>query len=168
MNRNASKSRTWPAALVVLGVLFVDQLTKWTIVELVMQPPRVIEVAPFLNIVLGFNKGMSFGLFRDALAPFPEAFALAKLGIVAVVAWLLARSDDGLEKIAFGLIIGGALGNIVDRLRLGGVVDFLDLHATGRHWPSFNAADVALTAGAVLMIAAICVERRRASESTPH
>ena len=141
------------AILAAVGVVVADQVSKWVIVAIVMQPPRVIEVTPFFNIVLGFNRGISFGILRETLAAFPETLSIGKLGIVALLAWFLARSDDPWERMAFGLMIGGALGNIIDRLRLGGVVDFLDVHAFGWHWPSFNVADMALTTAAMTMVA---------------
>lgn len=153
MARNPLLSRIAPAILAMIGVLVADQISKWAIAEVVMQPPRVIEVTPFFNIVLGFNRGISFGMFRETLAAFPQALSIGKLGVVAVLAWFLVRSEDPWERVAFGLMIGGALGNIIDRLRLGGVVDFLDVHAFGWHWPSFNVADMALTAGAAVMFA---------------
>lgn len=149
------------ALLAGIGVLIADQVSKWAIVEFVMQPPRVIEVTPFFKIVLGLNRGISFGMFRETLAAFPQALSIGKLGIVAVLAWFLARSDDPRERIAFGLMIGGALGNIIDRLRLGGVVDFLDVHAFGWHWPSFNIADMALTVGTAVMLVAMAQRPRQ-------
>ncbi|MBL8702576.1 MAG: signal peptidase II [Alphaproteobacteria bacterium] len=134
------------------GTLIVDQVTKWAIVEFVMRPGQRIAVLPFFNLVLGFNPGISFGMFRETLDDFPYAFSLVKLTIVGLLAWLLARSDDRWERVGFGLMIGGALGNVADRLRIGAVVDFLDFHIAGWHWPSFNLADAALSIGVMIML----------------
>lgn len=138
------------AAAVVLFV--VDQASKWLIVGVVMQPPRIIEVTPFFNLVMAWNRGVSFGLFASdsTLAPWLLT-ALALAIAVALVVWL-ARAETRLQAFAIGLIIGGALGNVIDRVRFGAVADFLDFHAAGYHWPAFNAADSAITVGVVLLL----------------
>ena len=138
--------------IVSAAVLTLDQLTKWWIVFIVMQPPRIIEVTPFLNLVMGWNYGISFGFLNSV-----PALALWLLPMVAVVitaalgVWLY-RTDRLRPALSLGLIIGGAIGNLVDRLRFGAVADFLDFHAWGYHWPAFNAADSAITVGAVMLI----------------
>jgi signal peptidase II len=138
--------------VVAAVVVLVDQLSKWWILAVVMRPPRLIEVTPFFNLVLGWNTGISFGLFGgdDVLAGWVLP-AVAGL-IVAFLAVWLARSDRRPMGISLGLIIGGALGNVVDRMRFGAVADFLDFHAFGYHWPAFNVADTAITVGAVLLL----------------
>lgn len=135
-----------------LVVLVLDQLSKWWILAVVMQPPRVIEITPFFNLVLGWNTGISFGLFGGDGALNAWVLPLLAAAVVAVVAyWLLRARTPGIG-LSLGLIIGGAIGNIIDRLRLGAVVDFLDFHAFGFHWPAFNIADSGITVGAALMI----------------
>ena len=133
-------------------VLVVDQISKWWILEVVMQPPRAIEVTPFFNIVLVWNRGVSFGMFNEPGGWNVIVFtAVALLVVVALLVWL-ARTDQRLTGLALGLIVGGALGNVVDRVRFGAVIDFLDLHAAGWHWPAFNVADAAISVGAVVLI----------------
>jgi len=130
----------------------LDQLTKWWIVTEVMRPPQVIEVTPFFNLVLGYNRGVSFGMFnmhgdtgRWLLA------GLAATITIALIVWMW-RAENPWIAGALGLIIGGAVGNLWDRVFVGAVVDFLDFHAAGYHWPAFNIADSAIFCGAAILI----------------
>jgi signal peptidase II len=142
--------------LVAVGVLVVDQLTKWWILAAVMDPPRAIAVAPFFNIVLVFNRGVSFGMFGTAPGWMPWLLTAFALAIAAGLGVWLRRVRGRWLGVALGLIIGGALGNVIDRLRFGAVVDFLDFHAAGYHWPAFNVADSGITVGvAVLLLDAL-------------
>ena len=133
-------------------VLASDQWTKWWIVFHVMQPPQVIEITPFFNLVMGWNYGVSFGM----LSSVPELSAwFLPCVVLAIVAGLLIwlfRVDQLSQAIGLGLIIGGAIGNLIDRFRFGAVADFLDFHVWGFHWPAFNIADSAITIGAVALI----------------
>ena len=133
-------------------MVILDQASKWWILEHVMRPPRVIELTGFFNLVMGWNRGVSFGLFNTA-SPY-NAWGLSAIALVIVAAltvWL-KRTRGPFLAAAIGLVIGGALGNVVDRLRFGAVFDFLDLHAAGYHWPAFNVADSAITVGAVMLV----------------
>ena len=140
------------ALLLALTVLVLDQLTKWAILAVVMQPPRVVEVLPFFNLVLTFNRGVSFGMFSGASVWQP--WVLSGLSVVIVVGLLfwLRGQTRWLPALSIGLIVGGAIGNVVDRLHIGAVVDFLDVHAFGWHWPAFNVADSGITVGVVLLV----------------
>jgi signal peptidase II len=132
----------------------LDQLSKWLIVTYVMAPPRVIEITPFLNLRLGFNYGVSFGLFQDTLEAWPGLLAVFKLVVAfGLLAWAV-KSSLASERIGLGLIAGGALGNAQDRWRQGAVTDFIDLHWGDWHWPTFNGADIAISAGVGLMLLA--------------
>ena len=133
-------------------VLAIDQITKWWIVFTVMQPPRVIEVTPFFNLVMGWNFGVSFGMFDSVPGLAAWLLPTAVIAITAVLVVWLYRVDRLRPAVGLGLIIGGALGNLIDRLRFGAVADFLDFYAWGYHWPAFNAADSAITVGAVALI----------------
>lgn len=109
-----------------------------------------IEVSPFFNLVLVHNYGVSFGLFTGA----SHWWALASIGIAMTIGlsiWMW-RSQSRLQALALGLLIGGALGNVSDRFRHGAVIDFLDFHVAGNHWPAFNFADVAIFCGAGLLV----------------
>ncbi|OQM75658.1 signal peptidase II [Pseudaminobacter manganicus] len=127
----------------------VDQATKWWILNYVMNPPRVIPVTGFFNLVLGRNTGVSFGLFGEARPGVLVAIAIGM--VLALVVWM-GRAENRLTASALGLIAGGAIGNVVDRLRHGGVTDFLDFYIGQWHWPSFNMADVGIVCGAGLLL----------------
>ena len=139
-------------AIAVL-ILVLDQASKLAMVDFVLAPPRVIEVLPFFNLVLVFNKGVSFGVFGGDGSW--QAWGLSVLAVIICVGLLVWqwRHPEGHKALAVGLIVGGALGNVIDRLRLGAVVDFLDLHAAGWHWPAFNVADSAIALGVLVIIA---------------
>ena len=142
-----------PLALAAAAaVALVDQLSKWWIVERVMDPPRALEVTGFFNLMLIYNRGVSFGLLDSEAALLPWVLSgLAVAIVIGLVVWL--RHIEGRwPGVAVGLIVGGAVGNVIDRLRLGAVIDFLDLHWAGFHWPAFNLADSAITLGVVLLL----------------
>lgn len=131
----------------------LDQLSKWAALEVLDLPGGAIQVTPFFNLVMVWNRGVSFGMFNSAGALAPWFLAgLALAVVVGLVIWL-QRADQVLTGLGLGLIIGGALGNVIDRVRFGAVVDFLDFHALGYHWPAFNLADSAICVGALLLLA---------------
>ncbi len=134
------------------AALATDFFTKWLIVNFVMVPPRTIEIVPFFNLTLGFNTGVSFGMFRDLFVEQP--LLLAGITVVIAAGFLVGavRTAKRIETFALGLIAGGALGNVMDRVRHGSVTDFLDFHVGGWHWPTFNMADVMITIGVFLLI----------------
>jgi signal peptidase II len=136
-----------------LAVVAVDQFTKWWILDHVMNPPKVIPVTPFFNLVMGWNRGVSFGMFNwDSAATGWVLSGLALVIVAVLLAWM-AKEDRATTIAALGLVIGGAIGNVIDRVRFGAVADFLDFHAFGWHWPAFNAADTAISLGALALIA---------------
>ena len=136
------------SAAIVIG----DQLTKWLVLARFV-PGERLELTGFFNLVLVFNKGAAFSFLADApgwQTPVLVAFAL---GAAVIVSVLLVRSTERrMFSAGLSLIFGGAIGNVIDRLRFGHVVDFLDFHAAGWHWPAFNVADSAITIGAVILI----------------
>ena len=124
------------------------------------------EVLPVLNLVLVRNKGVSFGML-GGVAPW---WALAALGvtIVAILAAWLWRAQGRVLSLALGLVIGGALSNILDRARHGAVTDFLDFHLAAYHWPAFNLADVAVVTGtALLLLDGLRGPKRKAAAAGP-
>ena len=134
-------------------VIAVDQLSKWLILTEVMNPPRVIEITGFFNLVLVSNKGVSFGLFSsDAVWAQPALASFAALVSILLVFWM-RQAQHCFSAIFLGLVVGGALGNAIDRLLHEAVVDFLDFHVAGYHWPVFNIADSAITVGVIFIIA---------------
>ena len=136
--------------LVVAGLVIVlDQLSKWAILMFLDDPTAV---TPFLNLVVVWNRGVSFGMFDTAGALGPWLLSGLALAVVAALVVWLRRVKHSLAGVALGLIIGGALGNVIDRVRFGAVFDFLDFHAYGYHWPAFNVADSAICVGAALLL----------------
>jgi signal peptidase II len=134
-------------------VIVLDQLLKWWIRTVVMDPPREIEVTSFFNLVMAWNRGISFSLFRSDWAAGPYVWAGLAVVVAIALGWWLGRVRHTLAAVALGLVIGGALGNAIDRLRLGAVADFLDFHWQGWHWPAFNLADSAISIGIVFLVA---------------
>ncbi len=142
------------AGVSLVAVLAVDFITKWLILNIVMVPPRTIKVAPFLNLTLGFNPGVSFGMFREVFLERPLLLAGIKVVIVAGLLIWAMRTEKPSETIGLGMIAGGATGNVLDRMRQGAVTDFLDFYAGAWHWPAFNMADAMIAIGVALLIAA--------------
>jgi signal peptidase II len=123
------------------------------------------QVTWFLNLVLTCNRGMSFGLFNSGSGAGINAvlFSLVAGGIVAGLVYWLSRIESLFLAIAIGLVIGGAIGNVVDRVRLGAVVDFLDFHIGSLpHWPAFNIADSAICVGVAAILLDGLLLRREA------
>jgi signal peptidase II len=122
----------------------------------------VFEITGFFNLVLTWNRGMSFGLFNNDAAMNALLFTLVAAVIVGGLLVWLHRVQDTLLALAIGLVIGGAIGNVIDRLLRGGVVDFLDFHVAGWHWYAFNLADAAICVGVGLLVIDSLLGRREA------
>jgi len=136
------------AALVVA----IDRLSKLAIVG-AMRFGEAREITSFFNLVLIYNRGAAFSFLSDA-SGWQRAFfiAIAVIASAIIVALLWRHRRQNLFCLGLALILGGALGNVWDRIQLGYVLDFLDFHALGYHWPAFNAADSSITCGAALLI----------------
>ena len=139
-------------SLIALAVIFFDQLSKWVIVNHVMVASVIIPITNFFNLVLTFNRGVSFGLFASTSSEGKWILICLTSGLSCVLIWWLYTAKSNLSVFAFGMIIGGAIGNIIDRVLIGAVVDFLDFYAFGYHWPAFNIADASICFGAALLI----------------
>lgn len=135
----------WVMSAMVL-VLIIDQVTKaWML--FFFDPYGSVRVTSFLDLAVSQNRGVSFGLltFDHPAAPWLlSGLALLILGVFTAFCW---RDTSRSVAIALGMVAGGALGNAIDRARLGAVTDFLDLHVAGYHWPSFNLADAGIVCG---------------------
>ncbi len=147
-----SFKRTLPFFIAFM-IFLLDQATKF-VVNAFLKTYESIVVLPFFQIVNVRNTGAAFGLFRGLGNGI--FIALSLLAIVIVVALLLRSRDD---HLAYSLILGGAMGNLTDRLLRGYVVDFLDFHLGSHHWPAFNVADSALTIGITLLVVGLFVKR---------
>ena len=136
----------------ILILIFLDQVTKWWIINYIMQPIKILPITPFFNIVLTWNSGISFGIFSNQ-GSFSVIIlsTLATLIVFFLAVWLMKAEN---KKLIIGLIciIGGAIGNIIDRVYHGAVIDFLDFHIKSYHWPAFNVADSCIFIGATLII----------------
>ena len=144
---------------VSLGVLILDQATKRFFELMFADFSDVMPVTPFLSFVLGHNRGISFGLFSSTHANTPYVLASVALAMIVGLAVWMWRIRSHIQKLALAAIIGGAIGNVIDRLEDGAVTD--DFHWGPDHWPTFNLADAAITCGvAALLIETIWLEIR--------
>ena len=132
-------------------IVIADQVIKWWAIGVLGEQPQGIEVLPFFNLVLVWNRGISFGIFGGGALPPWLLGAVALAVTLALVIWL-RRVETRLLAATIGLVIGGALGNVIDRFRFGAVADFLDFHWGGYHWPAFNLADAAISIGVVILL----------------
>ncbi len=137
---------------IAIAVIAFDQLTKWLLLNVVMAPPRLIEVTSFFNLAYVWNRGISFGLFNTDSPLNRWILPVVALLVVAFLLSWLRKAQHWLLITALGMVIGGAVGNVIDRAVYGAVFDFLDVHAYGYHWPAFNVADSAITVGVCLLI----------------
>lgn len=151
-----------------LSAVVIDQLSKYVVLqhfgEQGCADHREI-VTGFFDLVLTCNRGMSFGLFNTSQGFSVPLFALAAAAIVAVLFFWLSRVKSEILSGAIGLIIGGAVGNVIDRLHFGGVIDFLYFHLGSWYWPAFNIADSAICIGVTVMLLEGLLARRQGSAS---
>ena len=157
--------RKLPYLFVSLAVVVLDQWTKW-LVEVHLPRGIAQPVVPgFLNLVHVRNTGVAFGLFASDAGS--TSWALSLVGLVAlgavVVYFRFTPANDRLLLTALGLVAGGAVGNLVDRVAAGSVTDFIDVYVNVHHWPSFNVADSAISIGIALMV--LDTFRRRQPEA---
>lgn len=169
--------------VIALFIVIADQLSKWAVMEHILRPLHAIkqesvglfdwfasapdrlpylgiDVTPFFNFVVVWNQGVSFGLFNNDsdLGPY-LLIALSFVIILCFGIWAF-RTHSLTNHIGIALVIGGAIGNVIDRFRFGAVFDFLDVHVFGHHWPAFNIADSAICTGVfILMIYTFLFEK---------
>ena len=130
-----------------------DQATKLVFFRYLVEGGRpLVEVLPFFNLVTVWNYGASFGMFNIGSRSGSAVFVVLAVIIVAALVVWLRKAETRTLAVALGLVIGGAAGNVIDRLRFGAVFDFLDFHALGWHWPAFNLADSAISVGVGLLL----------------
>jgi signal peptidase II len=131
-------------------ILMLDQYSKWMILNVIMVPaPQHVPVWPWVSFDLVWNHGVTFGMFAARHDTMPYVFGAIAAGIIAMLIHWLWRVEHRLTAAAIGVIIGGAIGNVIDRLRFGAVVDFINVV----HYPwVFNVADSAVVIGVVLLI----------------
>lgn len=139
--------------------MLLDFVTKRIIVAKI-EPFESIRVLPFLNIVYVENKGAAFGIFASFGNNF---FIVISFIAMAAILFYLLKVPKGLELYSISLIFGGAVGNLIDRIMLGKVIDFIDFYVGTWHWPAFNVADSALTIGIIMFIISTLMQTRRSN-----
>jgi len=155
-------------AYVVLLLVF-DQLTKWLIARSIPLDGRRTIIPGFLNLTHIRNKGAIFGFFSHSGSQmvFPALIAASILALALVIYYFVKTpADERGMKLALSLILAGALGNQIDRVGRGFVIDFIDLHVRGRHWPFFNVADSCITIGAILLLFSLMKRKPACSQSS--
>lgn len=151
---------------VALGAIILDQVTKGYLLylitggvplhgpawEIVPVPYLMARVTSFFNIVFTWNPGASFSLGRTLGEMAPLLIIIATGAIIGFIGYYAVRRAAANERLPLALIMGGAIGNLIDRIRFGAVVDFLDFHVASIHWPAFNVADICICMGVALYI----------------
>jgi lipoprotein signal peptidase len=143
---------------VAAGILVADQASKWWILEVARLPDvghiPVLAAGPFgLDLTMVWNRGVTFGLFSGEGAWNHLILALLAAAIAGFLLRWMVRAENRLTAVALGAVVGGAIGNVIDRVRFGAVVDFVDAHAWGWHWYVFNVADAAIVCGVLALVA---------------
>ncbi len=153
----------------IIDFIILDQISKWVVLEYIFHPkiggeslgffewitspfrlPLVsTEILPFFNLTMVWNQGISFGLFQNG-NPWPLIIMALTISVVFAI-WLV-KSEKWIEAIPLSMVIGGALGNVIDRLHFRAVADFLDFHIKDWHYPAFNLADSFITVGIVILV----------------
>jgi signal peptidase II len=183
----------WLALCLVVAVVLADQYTKWLVLETVLRAkgegpgfsdwfstPRTTDyfaaeqanyktdvLGPLFNLVMVWNKGISFGMFDANSAVPPLVFIGLSCVISAALAAWTAMAHKPLTTVAAALVIGGAFGNVADRIRFHAVADFIDFHVNDWHWPAFNLADSCIVAGACLLVLDSLLVRTK-EDPAPH
>lgn len=161
----------WLGLSLVIAVILFDQLSKWAVMELILRPewsgasvglvewikdapermPLItVPLMPYLNWIMVWNPGVSFGMFQDHATIWPLVIITTAISLVFLV-WML-KSNSRFESAALAMVIGGAMGNVVDRFRFGAVADFIDFYIGDWHYPAFNVADSAITIGVAMLV----------------
>jgi signal peptidase II len=151
-------------ALISLGTVWLDQATKASIMHTMRLHESVPIIPNFFSLTYIRNPGAAFGIlatsstgFRLLFFAFTSLFALVLLGTI----FFRLQHDDWMGQISIAGILGGAVGNLLDRVRLGEVIDFLDFYVNGYHWPAFNVADAAISVGVFFLILRFALEKKQ-------
>ncbi|PHK95747.1 signal peptidase II [Pseudoroseomonas rhizosphaerae] len=157
---------------VAAALLAADQASKWWILEVLRLPERfqvkLLDFGGFgFDFTMVWNRGVTFGLLAGDTAWHRAGLAVLALAVVAFLLRWLARAENRLTAVALGGIIGGAIGNVIDRLRFGAVVDFADFWVGSFHWYVFNLADAAIVLGVVALVADALFRPRQTAKEMP-
>lgn len=138
--------------MTAVAAVILDQATKAVVFGYLADTQPVVAVTPFFNLVSAWNTGVSFSMFNNLGGDGVYILSAFSLLVVGFLLYWLKDEEATLMQVSLGLVIGGAIGNVIDRLRLGAVFDFLDVHCGGYHWPAFNLADSFICIGAVMIV----------------
>ncbi len=136
--------------IIAAAIIVVDQASKLYLIDLMARHPGGIEVTSFFNLVMVWNRGVSFGMFAGDNMRW-ILVAITTVISVIVLLWL-RKATNRMLATGLGLVLGGAIGNIIDRVRLGAVADFFDFDLIFMRWPAFNVADMAIVCGVILIL----------------
>lgn len=162
----SKKQRFLMPILIILGIIVADQIAKGTLLylingsvplganafDLVPFPYMIVRAAVFFNVVFTWNPGTSFSLFQSLGVAAPIVLIALSAVIIGALGYYLFSRAKSHERAALSFIVGGAFGNLIDRLRFGAVIDFLDFHVETWHWPAFNIADICIFIGVALYV----------------
>ena len=146
------KQRLTTLVLIAAVIVLLDQVSKYLVVHYLTR--QVVIVPGFLDLISVYNRGVSFGMFNNGQCIFRTTLLTVlsvAVFIILFFVYLFSKDMTRLSMVALSMIMGGAVGNVIDRIRLGYVVDFIDVFVKNTHWPAFNVADSAITIGAVLL-----------------
>ena len=151
-------------------VFFLEQITKWIVLgPLDLRNTQVVEILPVFRLWYTENHGISLGLFQASSDSMRWVLVAVTSAIAVVVAWWLTREEKAGDQVALGMVLGGALGNILDRVRHGYVVDFADLHfGEFRPFFIFNVADAAISIGVAILLLRAFLVKERPKENAEH
>ena len=138
--------------LVAFFVVVFDQVSKWVIFDYLSHTERVLEITSWFNLVTAWNTGVSFSMLNDLGRMGVYILSIFSLKVVVILIYWMYKEKVPMMQWALGFVIGGAVGNVIDRIRIGAVFDFLDVHIGTHHWPAFNVADSFICIGAVLIV----------------
>jgi signal peptidase II len=156
----------WVGSIIGI-VLVIDQLTKYVIEKRVRLYEIITVIPGFFNITHVRNKGAAFSLFSGAPGAFRSVFFTSvSLVAIAVIAMFIKKTRERLLIVSFSLIAGGALGNLIDRVRYGEVVDFIQWYVKSWYWPSFNVADSAISIGVTLLAIDMLFQKSQKQDPT--
>ena len=172
--------KTAIAISVIIGTIILDQLTKGTLLylitggvplfggawEVVPVPYLMAHVCDIFNFVFTWNPGTSFSLFRTLGESAPLVIVILTGFVIGFILHYLFTRSRRYEVVPLSLIAGGAIGNLIDRVRFGAVIDFLDFHIGGWHWPAFNVADICIVVGVGLYLLNVYLARRKCIQTT--
>lgn len=160
------KKKTLTILAIIIGAFLIDQITKGYLLylltsrvplygnawDLIPFPYIIAQVTSFFNLVFTWNPGTSFSLFRALGESAPMVIIILTGIVIGAIGYYVFKRASSFERWPLALIVGGALGNLIDRIRFGAVIDFLDFHAFGYHWPAFNVADICIVVGVGLYV----------------